>query len=425
MNISELIEVAIGMVFVFLTVSLACSAAQEVLARWLNWRAKDLEVTLRDMLDNPPRTQMAGIVTDWWDRTVRWSSHQAGRPATNFVDALYKHPLITSLIKRNENAHVGPEQIPVQTFSLALFDMVMSAGTDASLIRQKLGELNSVGLLTTGLSNEQQLALQQELQQLSNTAGQLITSADPERVRLLRKQYTEFMVKYPFVPAARQVLLAALPELGPAVLDQFRRGVLRLEQKYPGLDLKQRLDALLIGVTTVAGHEEEAIAAARHNAETWFNDTMSRASSWYKTNVQKVLLAVGLVIAVILNVDSITVANTLWREPALRQAVADQARAATPPGGTSGDLGAIIGSTKASLAALYLPVGWTACATPAKTNTACLNGAEVPGDPVGWLTKLAGLFVTGLAAMQGGPFWFDMLGKLISVGEAGKKEQAK
>jgi hypothetical protein len=78
MNISELVEVAIGMVFVFLTVSLACSAVQEVMARWLNWRAKDLEVTLRDMLDNPPRTQTVQIFTDWWNRTFNWSSHQAG-----------------------------------------------------------------------------------------------------------------------------------------------------------------------------------------------------------------------------------------------------------------------------------------------------------------------------------------------------------
>ena len=39
MNNSELIELAIGMIFVYLIVSLACSQVQEVLARWLNWRA--------------------------------------------------------------------------------------------------------------------------------------------------------------------------------------------------------------------------------------------------------------------------------------------------------------------------------------------------------------------------------------------------
>lgn len=423
MNISELIEVAIGMVFVFLTVSLVCSAAQEVLARWLNWRAKDLEVTLRDMLDNQPRTQEVQILTDWWHRTFRWNNHQAGRPATLFVDALYKHPLIASLIKRNESAHIGPEQIPVQTFSLALFDMLMTAGTDTSLIQQKLGQLNTVGIVANGLSNEQQLALQQELQQLSQTAGQLISAGDPEAVRRLRQQYTDFMVRYPFVGPARELLQAALPEFGPPVLEQFRRGVLRMEQKYPGLDLKQRLDALLTGVTTSIDHEEEAIAAARRNAETWFNDTMSRASAWYKTNVQKVLLAVGIALAIALNVDAVTIANTLWREPTLRQAVAEQARAAaTQPLSSTLDLGASISNTQASLTMLNLPMGWPACAVPPKTHTTCVYGSELPGDPTGWLVKVAGLFITGLAAMQGGPFWFDILGKLINVGESAKKQ---
>ena len=77
---------------------------------------------------------------------------------------------------------------------------------------------------------------------------------------------------------------------------------------------------------------------------------------------------------------------------------------------------------KTSLTALNLPFGWTQCAAPPKAGTLCVNGTELPGDGLGWLAKLAGVFITGLAAMQGGPFWFDILGKLISVGERAKKQ---
>src|SRR5262249_5524886 len=144
MNISELVEMAIGLVFVYLTVSLACSQAQEVLARWLNWRAKDLEVTLRNMIDHPARTRTSEIVTDWYERTFHWDAHQRDLQCTKFVDNLYEHPLITGLIKRNERKNVGPEQMPARTFALALFDMIMTAGTDASLIQQQLNKLKQM-----------------------------------------------------------------------------------------------------------------------------------------------------------------------------------------------------------------------------------------------------------------------------------------
>jgi len=423
MNISELVEVAIGLALVYLTVSLACSQLQEVLARTLSWRAKDLEVTIRNMLNNPPRTQKRGIVTDWYDRTFRWNTHQAGLSATRFVDALYAHPLIASLIKRNQSPNIGPEQIPARTFALALCDMVLTAGADTALSRQQLEQLKQLDQLATGLSPEQQQALDGELQRLASAAAELAGTSEQEPAAQLRNAYADFAVRYPFVPAGRQTLQAALPEAGTVVTDQFRLGVMRLEIKYPGLDLKRRLDGLLIGVSVEAGKEEAAIAAARLNAESWFDNTMTRATVWYKTNVQKVLLAIGVVFAVALNIDSIAIANTLWREPTLRQAVADQARAASLPANTpAGDLGTFISTTSTSLVSLRLPVGWMPCGTSPKS--ACLNGAEMPADAAGWLIKLAGIALTGLAVMQGGPFWFELLSKLVNIGETTKKEQA-
>jgi hypothetical protein len=38
---------------------------------------------------------------------------------------------------------------------------------------------------------------------------------------------------------------------------------------------------------------------------------------------------------------------------------------------------------------------------------------------IGWLTKLLGILLTGAAAAQGAPFWFDILKKLINVRSSG------
>lgn len=46
-------------------------------------------------------------------------------------------------------------------------------------------------------------------------------------------------------------------------------------------------------------------------------------------------------------------------------------------------------------------------------NTPNLN------DPAGLLLKLVGLFISGVAAAQGAPFWFDILKKIINVRTSG------
>src|SRR5476649_1918078 len=69
---SETLEVAIGMVFLFLMMSLICTAIKEWIEALLKWRAMDLERALRNMLDDPD-----GKTTQ----------------------ALYKHPIIYSLFQ--------------------------------------------------------------------------------------------------------------------------------------------------------------------------------------------------------------------------------------------------------------------------------------------------------------------------------------
>ena len=50
MYLQEILEVAIGLVFVYLLLSLACMQVQEWLAGWFRWRADNLEDGLREML---------------------------------------------------------------------------------------------------------------------------------------------------------------------------------------------------------------------------------------------------------------------------------------------------------------------------------------------------------------------------------------
>ena len=50
---SEILEVGIGLVFVYLLLCLLCAGIKEAVARVLAWRSKTLEEALKKLLNNP------------------------------------------------------------------------------------------------------------------------------------------------------------------------------------------------------------------------------------------------------------------------------------------------------------------------------------------------------------------------------------
>ena len=55
---SAVLEIAIGLVFVFLTISLILSAFTELLSSWVRWRASNLWKALRGMLGPSMQEQL-------------------------------------------------------------------------------------------------------------------------------------------------------------------------------------------------------------------------------------------------------------------------------------------------------------------------------------------------------------------------------
>jgi hypothetical protein len=102
----DMLDVAIGVVFVFLMISLIASAIAELIEVWLKRRATDLENGIRELLANND----------------------------NLVAALYDHPLILSLYKGSSYASAKasgnlPSYVPAQNFALAAFDLLFPQST--------------------------------------------------------------------------------------------------------------------------------------------------------------------------------------------------------------------------------------------------------------------------------------------------------
>lgn len=141
---SEALEVGIGMVFLFLLMSVICMAVQEWLEGIFKWRAMDLERAVRTLLDDGD-----GVLTSFVYRHPlvyslfpgRYESAQlTGSPATPGIGA--KHVRLRA--RRNL-----PSYIPAASFTTAFLDLVARGPvSDAAGAEQDAsGELLSVALL--------------------------------------------------------------------------------------------------------------------------------------------------------------------------------------------------------------------------------------------------------------------------------------
>ncbi|TMD22621.1 MAG: hypothetical protein E6J04_21535, partial [Chloroflexi bacterium] len=124
---SYILEVAIGLVFVYMLVSLLCSTINEqVIARFFNLRANTLEAGIKNML--------AAIGTP-------------GGALDTVVEQVYENPRIKAL---SQNAASDksrkPSYIPADAFALALIDVVQAYKDNPNSAKSPLPEaLESLG----------------------------------------------------------------------------------------------------------------------------------------------------------------------------------------------------------------------------------------------------------------------------------------
>jgi hypothetical protein len=165
--------------------------------------------------------------------------------------------------------------------------------------------------------------------------------------------------------------------------------------------------ALLVAIDR-AGDDVNRVQA---NLEAWYNSAMDRVSGWYKRRTQWVLLALGLGLAVGLNVNSIVIADFLLRDNTARDAIVAQATA------IARDSAIVTGSydtLDAKLQALNLPMGWAdEDEVPRLILPGNANGEWMPWTHF-WLPIL-GWLLTAFAVSMGAPFWFDVLNKFIVI----------
>lgn len=123
----------------------------------------------------------------------------------------------------------------------------------------------------------------------------------------------------------------------------------------------------------------------------WFDSTMERLSGMYKRRQLLVSFLLALLLAILLNIDSIHLFQTLWQHPALA------ARIDAAPAGLNA---AVVDQLWA------LPIGW-------RTFPPLLD--------VGFALQASGWLISASTTLFGAPFWFDILQRAINLRSTGAK----
>ena len=212
--------------------------------------------------------------------------------------------------------------------------------------------------------------------------------------------------------------------------------------------IKQIENPNLRNALSTVMYSAESMEAARSSLEAWFNNSMQRARATYAARMKALSVFVALSFALVLNIDTVNIARSLWEDPAQRQALsselsqtvqsgelqsqidsaagaddeyrANQAESASPLEDAVGT-GADIAHQLQDFQDLSLPIGWTyqnVAAQPAARSDPNNLWNYIPeNNPESWLSLLAGkclgIAATVIAAAQGAPFWFGIVNRIL------------
>ena len=134
----------------------------------------------------------------------------------------------------------------------------------------------------------------------------------------------------------------------------------------------------------------------QHEVANWFDAGMGRVSGAYKKQSQIWCFIIALIIAMVLNIDSVHLFKTLW----LHSASTAQISMASANS---------LLATQAYDQLQTLPIGW---------GNGFSMAAIKPSSIFGWL-------ITASASLFGAPFWFDVLKTLVRLRGTGTKPDAE
>jgi hypothetical protein len=380
---SNILEVAVGVVFVYLLLSLVCTIVNEGIASLVNQRGKILIAGIKNLLNDE---NLSGL-----------------------AQQMYNHGLVVGVSENGSNPKKPnglPSYMSPTGFALSLLDLLQAHGANIMDKQEKVAAAqDKPDLLQVATAD-----LKKATDALSSTPQ---TGGAPTAVR----EALKISQKIAAGGDATEQILATGRELASKYkpLDRIEAAIGAL----PPSQMKDSLTVLLDKTKREVQLVEKDASSGEHyvqgllqNVEHWFSDGMDRFAGWYKRWTQWLSLLVAAIVVVLANADTIKVAKSLLHDDTVRGAVVSAAESAIQSKDPNGEK-ALLQQAES----LGLPFGWTATLDIDKKDAGTIFAS--------CLMKIVGLGVSILAVSLGAPFWFDVLSKIVNVRATGKPPQEK
>ncbi|MBK8034090.1 MAG: hypothetical protein IPK17_32230 [Chloroflexi bacterium] len=465
-----IIEVAIGLIFVYSLLSIIATTLNTIIAYLFKTRARHLKQGLDAILSDPEVKdlflhhplinmveQRTRVRAHWQEVIIRF--------LTNVIRFNWRHPLAQAQERAQETASLNRvEWIDPKIFSKVMTD-ILAEKAALTLFAPLYGVIDSVleGAERDRLSHMVDLLPGGSLT-FEEFQREIYKLGDPSDRDELQKVYNQIDARRKALNLNNQDgsrVMPLLEGLRYVNEDSFRKAVKVL-------------------VTSARTLDE-----AQQQLETWFDQRMDQLTELYKRRITLFSLGIGIFLALVLNADSLQIARSLFDDPSLRAAVVAAANQVvdsgelqqlvptatptleptleptpeatveasaeaglsaqgveptlepTPTPEPAAETNPLVETTVAiaqveqllnRLLALNLPISWentpltVDCFTSdGDSRLLCDNTRNLwllnPSNNPDWLgfilRKLIGIAITSLAIAQGAPFWFDLLNRLV------------
>jgi uncharacterized membrane protein len=215
-----------------------------------------------------------------------------------------------------------------------------------------------------------------------------------------------------------------------AVLVALRCSMMELERNNPQLSHSMRSNIALLHV---------ASSDFLSKLNSWFDQTVDRTSEVFTQRVRIVTAVVGLVLALLLQLDAVALVNRLSVDPAMRNALVEQAlKQASPPAAPSIPVQLQAHAAAPAVQGAALPsseVRDQQGISRAIREVEALGLVTLPKSPDDWLShwgpdilpRLFGILLAAALLSLGAPFWYAILCNLLKLRSviAGKDEEQR
>jgi hypothetical protein len=392
---SQILDTAIGLVFIYFFLSILCSAIIEIVASLTKKRSRMLGIGILALIQDPKAlekfyqqpffmgtTVPGNIFQSLWDSIMPLSSLKKRAPSyissrsfvLSLLESLKHHPdVIAKLLKDrialpcNENEVKGyiekVKRLPDESIIKKEMEKVLaSAGIDANDVFKKVQEW------------------------YTNTISSLVNEDNEET----------FMQHQPI-----------LNEIQISASGNYLNDVRVLVDALPA---NNSLKKTLLPLLDIAG---DNIDKAFDSIEKWYDEGMERVTGWYKKYSQTFGIIMAIVVALVLNADSFEMGKAMYRDKVLRESLVKMASEQVNAESDLNKKIERINKDFGQISNINLPIGW-----PFK-----ISSIKMIQDNFNLLRpeKILGILITALMISMGSNFWYELLCKLLNVRSAGKK----